>query len=409
VRLYRRRLLESLYSNRPAMDAVATIHIDYLTEGQSPQALRRSVKLDQIVWARSPVRLDIAGGWTDTPPFTLREGGEVVNVAVNLNEQPPIQVFCRPTGEPHIRIHSIDLGVNQTISTFDQLTDYEGPGSPFALPKAAIHILGLTLERTGGKSMAAALERVGGGFELSLLSAVPKGSGLGTSSILAATILGALERFFGLKVDRKDLFRQVLQVEQILTTGGGWQDQIGGVAGGVKYISSSPGLRPDPVVYQLDPFLFTDAECCSRFSLYYTGITRLAKNILQDVVRRANCLEPAYLFTLRHLKGLAREAREAVSRRDVESLGKVIGQSWEANKLIHPSTTNEEVEALLRDLSGYSDMKLLGAGGGGYALFLSDSARDAQRLRDRLSAMNHERARLVEMSVNPQGLQVTVS
>ena len=59
--------------------------------------LKCAVKLDQIVWARSPVRLDLAGGWTDTPPYTNRYGGAVVNVAVDLNGQSPIQVFVRRT------------------------------------------------------------------------------------------------------------------------------------------------------------------------------------------------------------------------------------------------------------------------------------------------------------------------
>jgi galactokinase len=148
----------------------------------------RSVKLDQIVWARSPVRLDLAGVWTDTPPFTLREGGEVVNVAVNLHDQPPIQVFCRPTEERTIRIHSIDLGAGETIRRFDELEDFNNPGSPFALPKAALRLLGLTSEKAGGATLADELGRSGCGLDLSLCCAVPKGSGLGTSSILGATI-----------------------------------------------------------------------------------------------------------------------------------------------------------------------------------------------------------------------------
>ena len=208
---------------------------------------------------------------TDTPPFTLREGGEVVNVAVNLNDQPPIQVFCRPTNERTIRIHSIDLGAGETIRSFSALESYNTPSSPFALPKAAVCLLGFTAERAVSADLANELDRVGGGLELSLLSAVPKGLGLGTSSILAATTLSALERFFGLKVERDELFRQVLQIEQMLTTGGGWQDQIGGVSGGVKYIESAPGLKPNPVIYQLDPFMFEEREMSSLFTLYYTA------------------------------------------------------------------------------------------------------------------------------------------
>ena len=51
-----------------------------------------SVYSDQIVWGRSPVRIDMAGGWTDTPPYSLYSGGSVVNLAIELNGQPPLQV-----------------------------------------------------------------------------------------------------------------------------------------------------------------------------------------------------------------------------------------------------------------------------------------------------------------------------
>ena len=410
LRIYRHKLLETINPAPLRSDSIFALKVNFLSEGERESRLTRGVKHDQIVWARAPVRIDIAGGWTDTPPYTLREGGEVVNVAVNLNDQPPIQVFCRPTEERRVRIHSIDLGTRETIEEFEGLEDYNNPSSPFALPKAALCLLGLTRDGSGQGSLAATLDRIGCGLEISLLSAVPKGSGLGTSSVLGATILAALQRFFGVPLEMSELFRQVLQIEQMLTTGGGWQDQIGGVAGGVKYIVSRPGLRPDPVIYQLDPFLFQDPMRSAVFTLFYTGITRLAKNILQQVVDRVNGMEPAYLFTLRDLKRLARRAREAVSLRDGADLALVLKASWEANKRIHESTTNDEVEALVSRVEGlFSGMKLLGAGGGGFAVFMSDTVEQATRLRSVLSTLENDRARMVRMSLNTEGLQVSVS
>jgi galactokinase/mevalonate kinase-like predicted kinase len=410
LRIYRHKLLQRITPGAPRADTISSLKVSFVTEPAGARRLSRGVKHDQIVWGRAPVRIDLAGGWTDTPPFTLREGGEVVNVAVNLNDQPPIQVFCRPTEEKRVRVSSIDLGTRETIESFEALQDYNNPSSPFALPKAALCLLGLTRESRRAGSLQEALAAVGCGIEISLLSAVPKGSGLGTSSVLGATILAALQRFFGLPVDMSELFRQVLEMEQMLTTGGGWQDQIGGAAGGVKYIVSMPGIRPDPVIYQLDPFLFQDPRHAARFTLFYTGITRLAKNILQEVVDRANGMEPSYLFTLRNLKKLARRAREAVSLRDGGELGLVLKASWEANKRIHESTSNEEVEDFLSRVSGlYTGMKLLGAGGGGFAVFLSESEAQADRLRSVLAGLENDRARMVDMSLNTSGLQVSVS
>jgi hypothetical protein len=352
--IYRRKLLDSLRPDRAIDDTVGNLRLSYLADGAPHKPLRRCVKNDQIVWARSPVRLDLAGGWADTPPFTLREGGEVVNIAVNLNDQPPIQVFCRPTEERRIRIHSIDLGDEETIRQLAQLEDFTHPGSPFSLPKAAFCLLGLTRARSGGLTLAEHLERLICCVEVSLLSAVPKGSGLG-------------------------------------------------------YLSA-PGLKPQPIRYGLDPILFTDPGPSSRFTLYCTGITRLGKNILKDVVDRVNSMQPAYLFTLRFLKRIARSAREAIARHDLATLGETLNASWRANKLIHSSTTNDEVEALIDSMRGlFAGMKLLGAGGGGFVLFLSDSHDAACRLRDRLAAIDHERARVVDIKVNLDGLVVTTS
>ncbi len=410
LRAYRDRLLTHAGIVTGASSISDLLSIRYI-QGICAASLHVGVKEDQIVWARSPVRLDLAGGWSDTPPYTLRAGGQVTNVAVDLNGQPPIQVFCRPTKERHICIHSIDLGQTETIRDFAALEDYSSPVSPFALPKAALCLLGLTSRAVSNQTLDRFLDTLGAGLEITLLCAVPKGSGLGTSSILGATILAALHRFFSIAHDEYELFRQVLQMEQMLTTGGGWQDQIGGAVGGVKYIECKPGYRPSPNIHQLDARLFTDSniQCC--FTLFYTGITRLAKNILQEVVDQFNDNTPSYLFTVDQVRQLAVDARSAIAHRDILHLAHIINRSWVANNLIHPSTTNEQVERLREGTKGlWRGMKLLGAGGGGYALFISENCSQAEELRARLRTDFEDRkARIVDFALNPLGLQVTVS
>ena len=78
-------------------------------------------------------------------------------------------------------------------------------------------------------SLREQLEEFGSGIEVTLLAAIPAGSGLGTSSILASTVLGGINDFCGLAWDKNDICRYTLVLEQLLTTGGGWQDQYGGV------------------------------------------------------------------------------------------------------------------------------------------------------------------------------------
>ena len=172
-----------------------------LLEGQeivgTPQ---RDIADDQIVWGRSPVRIDIAGGWTDTPPYCLMEGGNVINFAIELNGQPPLQVYIKPSREYRIVLRSIDLGAMEVVETNEQLTDFMHVGSPFSIPKAALVLAGFG-SHNGIRTLCdihSQLEEFGCGIELTLLSAIPAGSGLGTSSILAATVLGALNDFCGL-------------------------------------------------------------------------------------------------------------------------------------------------------------------------------------------------------------------
>ncbi len=406
LRAYRERLFRTI---APGTSASRLPQIEYVSRKTDGPPLRLALKEDQIVWARAPVRLDLAGGWTDTPPYTLRHGGRVVNLAVDLNGQPPIQVFCRRTPERHVRIHSIDLGHTETFTRFEELGDYDDPASPFALPKAALALMGLGASSgRDGDSLARVLDDLGAGLEITLLCAVPKGSGLGTSSILGAVMLAAFSRFFGRAVVMDELIRQVLQVEQMLTTGGGWQDQIGGAVGGIKCVQSRPGFRPHPVIHQLDPFLFQDRDSLACFSLFYTGLTRLAKNILAEVVDQVNSGSKAYLFTLQHMAQLALDAKDAIERRDRDAIAGILALSWEANKRVHPSTTNPEVEEILSATRGlYSGAKLLGAGGGGFLLMVCKSREHAQQLKlDLEENPGNTRARFFVYSINKTGLAV---
>ena len=237
-----------------------------------PQSVLRS---DEIVWARAPARLDVGGGWTDTPPYSLEWGGCVTNAAVDLNGQPPIQAYVRVIGEPVIRIGSIDLGVRIEIRDFEHLLDYRRATGSFALAKAAMVLSGLS-PTAGGRTRRTSLKKIldafGGGIELTTLAAIPKGSGLGTSSIMGAVIVAALARAMGKGLSQRELFHSVLRLEQALTTGGGWQDQIGGVVDGVKMIVTEPGMVPDAHVHYVPADILDPKANGGRTLLYLSLI-----------------------------------------------------------------------------------------------------------------------------------------
>ena len=387
-----------------------TPHSTLLTPRNNSTLLtpRKQTFDDQIVWGRSPVRIDIAGGWTDTPPYCLMEGGNVINLAIELNGQPPLQTYIRPSKEPRIVLRSIDLGAVEVIETTEQLMDFTHVGSPFSIPKAALVLAGFGTSLSPLKSQ---LESFGSGIELTLLSAIPAGSGLGTSSILAATVLGALNDFCGLGWDKNEIGHRTLMLEQMLTTGGGWQDQFGGVLGGVKLLQTGRGFEQNPSVRWLPNDLWTLPEYRPCHLLYYTGITRTAKQILSEIVRRMFLNDNAELRLLREMKEHTMEMYEAIQQNDFQRMGLLMRKTWLQNQNLDSGTNPLAVAALtafIDDLClGY---KLPGAGGGGYLYMIAKDPEAAARIKQILSDHRQNRnARFVDLSLSTTGLQISRS
>ncbi len=381
---------------------------------EQKQMPRRAVCSDQIVWSRSPVRIDIAGGWTDTPPFCLMEGGNVINLAIELNGQPPLQAYVRPCAEPHIVCRSIDLGAAETIETYEQLRDFNKVGSPFSIPKAALALAGFHPQfcTEHFASLRDQLMHMGGGLEITLFSAIPAGSGLGTSSILASTVLGAISDFCALAWDKTEICKRTLILEQLLTTGGGWQDQYGGVIGGVKLLQSTKELAQEPLIRRLPSDLFTDPQYAPCHLLFYTGITRTAKDILAEIVRRMFLNHGEQIGLLREMKNHTMEMYDAIQRDDFVRMGRLVRHTWQQNMTLDHGTNPPGVDAITRlvdDLClGY---KLPGAGGGGYLYMIAKDPEAAGRIRHILTTDSSlpANSRMVEMSLSHQGLQITRS
>ena len=381
-----------------------------LAQKQQP---RLSVYSDQIVWGRSPVRIDIAGGWTDTPPFCLMEGGNVINLAIELNGQPPLQTYVKPCRDHHIILRSIDLGASEVITTFEELRDFHHVGSPFSIPKAALALAGFLPEYSAEQyqSLAQQLAAFGSGIEVTLLSAIPAGSGLGTSSLLASTVLGAINDFCGLMWDKNEIGRRTLVLEQLLTTGGGWQDQFGGLLQGIKLLQTGKGFDQNPVVRWLPSSLYTQPEYRACHLLYYTGITRTAKKILAEIVRRMFLNQHDELALLREMKQHTIDMFEAIQRENFDEMGRLVRKTWQQNQLLDSGTNPAEVArltSLIDDLClGY---KLPGAGGGGYLYMVAKDPEAAARIKQILRENRlNANARFVDMSLSDKGLQISRS
>jgi len=373
---------------------------------------RNSLRPDETIWGRCPARIELAGGWTDTPPYTLEFGGDVTNTAINLNGQPPIHCYCRIIEDPLIRLNSIDGGRRLEISDLAELVDYHRPGDPFALAKAALAISGFAPGMADWPetiTLREILEHFGGGIELTTLVGIPQGSGLGTSSILGATILGVIARLMGKKFSQQELFHNVLRLEQALTTGGGWQDQVGGCVAGSKITSTRPGLFPDARIHYvpsdvLDPKL--NGGCTL---LYYTGLTRIAKNILKEIVGGYLDRDRRIMRTLADEHIAAHAMADAMACKDIAAFGQCLDHAWELQKRLCGTVTNPAIEALFARVRPFvHGMRISGAGSGGFLLMVAKSPGDAAQIRQMLEQVPHnDRSRFFDFEVNNAGLEVT--
>ena len=288
--------------------------------------------------AEAAARIDIAGGWTDTPPISYEHGGAVTNLAIKLNGSRPIGARVCVTDQPTLvfqyggeelqaaRLSSAALldpdtappGTTVVVcDELEQLSDYCAPSAPAALLKAAVLCAGLVelpaatdddddddggvaaAEAAALPSLGAQLEAVlggngngkgpGRGLHIVTWSLLPTGSGLGTSSILAAALLRALCVAAGRPYSDSSLTHAVLKLEQMLTTGGGWQDQVGGIYPGAK-IARSPAALPLQVTTTPIALAPAVVELLNdHLLMIFTGRPRLARNLLQVKQKRHCC------------------------------------------------------------------------------------------------------------------------
>jgi len=413
--MFRARLLENPASSKAHENMAFSILREEMIATLKSQRIHpvRNVLDDQILWGRSPVRLDLAGGWTDTPPYCIMEGGKVVNLSVELNGQLPLQVYARPLTEFKIILRSIDLGEKLEINSFEELQAYNRIGGGFSIPLAALVLSGFgpDFSQKTYSNLEAQLKDLGCGIEMSLLAAIPKGSGLGTSSNLAATVLGTLSEFCGLNWDNHALAYRTLILEQMLTSGGGWQDQYGGIFPGVKLLETTPGILQKPSIKWLSDQLFSNRETREMMMLYYTGVTRVAHNILGEIVKGMFLNSSRHLSIFTEMQEHARETFETILRNDYEGVAARVAHSWELNQRLDEGTNPEVIQAITSmvedQLLGY---KLLGAGGGGYMMMFAKSADAALKVKRILeSKPPNSRARFVDFSISKTGFQVSRS
>lgn len=335
-----------------------------------------------------PVRVNWGGGWTDTPPHCNERGGIVLNAALKLKGINPIQVEVRRLKEYHIEFESTDIGVFGVARSIEEVRDCHNPFDSFALHKAALIASGI-IPMEGEETLQQILQKLGGGIYISTqVIGIPKGSGLGTSSILAGACIKAIFEFLGEPLTNDEIYDAVLGMEQIMSTGGGWQDQVGGLTGGIKFITTRPGIQQK--IHMEQVVLSDEAmqELQDRFALIYTGQRRLARNLLRNVIGNYIGNRPASIKALHDMQPLSILMKFELERGNIDEFANLLNQHWELSKQLDPSATNTCIDQIFLACEDLIDGRFIcGAGGGGFLQVILKKGVSREELRERLQSI----------------------
>lgn len=335
-----------------------------------------------------PVRANFGGGWTDTPPYCNENGGVVLNAALRINGERPIEATVERIDSPTVILYSRDSGARRSFTTLGELCDCRDPSDAFALAKASLIVSHIIPQDAGcAPSLKAILDRLGGGFCLTTqVHGIPRGSGLGTSSILAGACVRALADFTGQVLTDGEAFDRVLRLEQLMSTGGGWQDQVGGMLPGFKMITSEPGMWQRLEVEQIAVSPETVAELNERFCLIYTGQRRLARNLLRRVMGNYIAAEHASPTTLGSMKESAWRMRRALLDGDIDAFARELDRHWALSRRLDEGCTNTCIDQILNSVSDLIVGRMIcGAGGGGFLQVILRRGVTRAMLRERIS------------------------
>ena len=366
----------------------ASIRNALLAESLSRLTKRENmtIKKDEVL-TRLPVRVNFGGGWSDTPPYCNEHGGTVLNAAITLNGRYPVEVKLRRLDEYKVILESADNNSYGEFTELSELNNLGDPHDPFALHKAVLVACDVIPAETDGKSLENILKSLGGGIYLSTrVINIPRGSGLGTSSILSAACVKGIYEFMNVEVSPNEIYTRVLCLEQLMSTGGGWQDQVGGLTSGIKMNSARPGLYQDIHSEPLNISAEIIEELNRRFCIVYTGQRRLARNLLREVMGKYIGSDSDVLHVLYEIQRIAVLMKFELEKGNIDGFAGLLNSHWELSKKLDKGCTNTCIDQIFNTIEDLIDGKMIcGAGGGGFLQVVLKKDVTVDMLRERVN------------------------
>lgn len=294
---------------------------------------------DRTIITQAPLRATIAGGGTDLPSFYRKYGpGAVVNFAITKY----VTVFVSNNFFPDtIRISYSKTEIVRKVDEIEHPTVRE-----------ALRLLDIE-----------------GGIEILSHSDIPgRGSGLGSSSTFLVALLHALHTWKGEVVSQSELALEAVKIARwILKEPGGQQDEYAAAMGGINLMefASDDSVSVKPVIMDKN----TRQSLLDHMMLFYTGKQRSATPLLKA---QADLID-ANLETYRKMRDLAYETQKALSKGDIERMGKLMHRNWELKRTLEKQISSTEIDKIYETAlkNGAIGGKIIGAGGGGFMLLVA--------------------------------------
>jgi len=295
--------------------------------------------------AAAPVRLDFAGGWTDVPPFSAREGGVVVSAAIDLTAHVALQL-----GGPRIRLVSEDLGQElECVDSGGLVLD-----GRLDLLKAALRMFPVQSPCT-----------------LTTRSEAPPGSGLGSSGAMDVALVGALALARADRLSEREIAEQAWYLETVeARIPGGKQDQFAAALGGFQRLTfHDPDVGVEPIT--LDAAFAAALE--RRTVLCYTGRSRMSGATIARVMAAYERGDPGVTGALRAMKQVAAGMAEALRAANLTRVAQLLTENWTHQRSLDPEMCTPEMAQLERAVTAAGALggKAAGSGAGGCMFFVT--------------------------------------
>lgn len=327
-----------------------------------------------MILARAPLRLPLGGGGTDLPSYYERHGGFFLAGAVNKYVYISIN---RPQVDDLIRVK---YSHSETVSDLDEVQH--------ELVREAMRLVGV--------------ER---GVEIVSMADIPAGTGMGSSGSFLVALLRALHALRRDYVSPCQLAEEACHIEiDVLGSPVGKQDQYVAAFGGVTSFEIARGgqvtVTPLPLsAHYLD-------ELRGNLLLYYTGIQRRSRDILEDQRKDTVQTDDGVVQSLHRTKELGHETKAALEQGDLSRFGELLDVHWQNKKRRSAKISDDRIDRWYdrARAEGALGGKLVGAGGGGFFLFYCPAGSKG-RVR---AAMVEEGLRPMPFDFDFEGAKVLV-